>query len=106
MAPTDDVTDKANSVPPNKPVKSASALQKNIFAFELSEGTKRFAKRYRTEISSGSSTVMSTFFAVCCLAVNLLGLLADMLSSSHSTSQRAACNRTSPPICNICLPNC
>lgn len=72
MPPTDDATDKvtAKSAPP--------ATSKSILAFEVSDGVKKFAKRYRTEISSGTSTVMSTFTAVC--HVMLLSHVAVLMS--------------------------
>ncbi|KAK4549633.1 hypothetical protein LTR36_004934 [Oleoguttula mirabilis] len=52
-------TPRKDAAPPPPPAKPPGS----ILSFQASEDVKRFAKKYRTEISASSSSVMSTFVA-------------------------------------------
>lgn len=81
----------------------------NIFAFQASDDVKRFAKKYRTEISASSSSVLSTFvafpldFAKSRMQSYEAGFLHTVKDAYKAEGIRAFWRGVGPPLVSVTL---
>ena len=93
------------SSPPSKPAKSISS----IFSFKPNKDVKEWAKKYRTEISASSSSVLSTFvafpldFAKSRMQSYETGFLHTVKDAYKAEGIRAFWRGVGPPLVSVTL---
>ena len=106
---------KAGSQRPTKDMESSSAPSTpanrtgSIFSFQASDDVKRFAKKYRTEISASSSSLLSTFaafpldFAKSRMQSYETGFLHTVKDAYKAEGIRAFWRGVGPPLVSVTL---